>query len=583
MKIDKIPYTDSEKQEIQELEAALFQIYSSGMSATELFDTEQSKRLSEIRARAELRYIRSFFGNKAAVLDDVREILDATTKEEFEQEQDRQQKAIPTYDSKVVCEVYDFKSEKSREEAKKAFKSGKRVTLLFSEKNATNFYIFLVMRLTLQYRAILYHQPGAYNDRLFTKEELKIIRQYEEIIEKYGGYKATEQADKTAEEKEIISRYNAIMSIPDEERILKRLPSDEKEIVNTFAKMIAAKVENYYPQAKGESAPLPPKLPPLRLYNGTIGFNTIRQGIATNTLTKVRPDPRYNTVIDPITGAGTVKQGSLTITIPNFTELAGFKTSTYQLLDALTVKLTESGAKSPIVALSLDEYMTKRKIKDKKEARKQAADDLEILFEATISFKEKRKKGIEPDFHDIRIIDSKGIKNGIINVSFGSAFYNILLGYPVMPYPAQLWTLSSKRNPNSFYFLRKIAEHKNMNSGKKNEDIIAVKTLLVTSPFLPAYDEVMEAGRQVEQRIIQPFERDLDALSETLKWTYCHSNNTPLTDEELKAMNFEAFTELLIKTEWNSYPDQTKRLERKAERIEQSEQEKKKRQRKTTK
>lgn len=575
MKIDKIPYTDSEKQEIQELETALFQIYSSGMSATGLFDTEQSKRLSEIRARAELRYIKSFFGNKAAVLDDVREILDATTKEEFEQEQDRRQKAIPAFDSEVVYELYNFESEKSREEAKKALNSGKQVALILSKKNATNFYTFLTSRLLLQYRAILYHQPGAYNDRLFTDKELKIIRQYEDIVAKYGGYKAIKQADTTAEETEIISSYNAVMSIPDEERILKQLPPDEKEIVKDFEKMIAAKVESCYPQAKDKSSHLPPKLPPLKLYV-TKGFNTIRQGMATNTLTKVRPDPRYNTVIDPITGAGTVKQGSLTITIPNFTELAGFKTSTYQLLDALTVKLTESGAKSPIVALSLDEYMTKRKIKDKKEARKQAADDLEILFEATISFKEKRKKGIEPDFHDIRIIDSKGIKNGIINVSFGSAFYNILLGYPVMPYPAQLWTLNSKRNPNSFYFLRKIAEHKNMNSGKKNEDIIAVKTLLVTSPFLPAYDEVMEAGRQVEQRIIQPFERDLDALSETLKWTYCHSNNTPLTDEELKALDYSTFTSLLIKVEWNTYPDQTKRLERKAERQEQAKQRKKK-------
>lgn len=583
MKIDKIPYTESEKQEIQELETALFQIYSSGMSVAGLFDTEQSKRLSEIRARAELRYIRSFFGNKAAVLDDVREILDATTKEEFEQEQDRRQKAIPAYDPEVVYELYDIESEKSREEAKKALNSGKQVALILSEKNATNFYMFLTNRLLLQYRAILYHQPGAYNDRLFTKEELKIIRQYEEIIEKYGGYKAADQADTTAEEKEIISRYNAIMSISDEERILKRLPSDEKEIVHAFEKMIAAKVESYYPQTKGESAPLPPKLPPLRLYNATIGFNTIRQGIATNALTKVRPDTKRNTVIDPITNTATVKHECLTITIPDFTELAGFKTSTYQLLDALTVKLTETGTKSPTVAISLDEYMSMRKLKDKKEARKQVAQDLDILFNAKISFKEKRKRGKAPDFHDIRIVSDKGIKNGVITVSFGAAFYNILLGYPVMPYPAQLWALDSKRNPNSFYFLRKIAEHKNMNAGKKNEDIISVSTLLQSAPFLPAYDEVMETDRKLTHRIIDPFERDLDALRDTLKWTYCHSNNTPLTDEELKVLDYSTFTSLLIKVEWNTYPDQTKRLKKKAERIEQAEQEKKKRQRKTAK
>jgi len=309
-------------------------------------------------------------------------------------------------------------------------------------------------------------------------------------------------------------------------------------------------------------------------------FSTIRQGTATNALTKIKPSTKRNTIIDTITGTATITQGNLSITIPDFTKLTGFRTSTYQLLDALTVALTETGAKSPVVALSLEEYMKKRGLKDKKEARKQVTDDLETLFNATISFKEKRKKGQEQDFHDIRIIDSKGIRKGIINVTFGTAFYNILLGYPIMPYPAQLWELNSKRNPNSFYLLRKIAEHKNMNVGKKNEDIIAVKTLLAAAPYLPSYEEVMNTDRAISRRIIEPFERDMDALEDTLTWTYCHSNNTPLTDEELSSMSYDTFISLLIKIDWKQYPDQTARLERKAERIEQAEQGKK---RKTSK
>lgn len=309
-------------------------------------------------------------------------------------------------------------------------------------------------------------------------------------------------------------------------------------------------------------------------------FSTIRQGTATNTLTKIKPSTKRNTIIDTITGTATITQGNFSITIPDFTKLKGFRTSTYQLLDALTVALTETGAKSPAVALSLEEYMKKRGLKDKKEARKQVTDDLETLFNATISFKEKRKKGQEQDFHDIRIIDSKGIRKGIINVTFGTAFYNILLGYPIMPYPAQLWELNSKRNPNSFYLLRKIAEHKNMNVGKKNEDIIAVKTLLAAAPYLPSYEEVMNTDRAISRRIIEPFERDMDALEDTLTWTYCHSNNTPLTDEELSSMSYDTFISLLIKIDWKQYPDQTARLKRKAERIEQAEQGKK---RKTSK
>ena len=60
----------------------------------------------------------------------------------------------------------------------------------------------------------------------------------------------------------------------------------------------------------------------------------------------------------------------------------------------------------------------------------------------------------------------------------------------------------------------------------------------------------------------------MDALEATLKWYYCHSNNTPLTDEELQELSYSTFEGLLIKIEWVVYPDQTARLERKAERLE---------------
>ena len=136
-----------------------------------------------------------------------------------------------------------------------------------------------------------------------------------------------------------------------------------------------------------------------------------------------------------------------------------------------------------------------------------------------------------------------------------------------MPYPAQLWRINQKRNPNSYYFLRRIAEHKNMNIGKKNEDIISVKTLLSASPYLPKRADVAKAGRQLKQRIIDPFERDMDELEETLLWEYCHSNNTPLTDEELQNFSYELFEKLLVKITWKRYPDQTARMERKAARI----------------
>ena len=296
-------------------------------------------------------------------------------------------------------------------------------------------------------------------------------------------------------------------------------------------------------------------------------FSTIRQGTSTNALTKLRATEGKGLTIDQITGDATIKNGNFILTIPKYEQLTGLKTSTYQLLDAITVALTESGAKSPTVILPLEEYMKRRGLKDRKEAKTQAKADMEILRGASFSWEEKRGKKVE-SYAFVNLADSGEIRrNGDIVFTYGNTFYNILLGYSVMPYPAQLQTLNSKRNPNSYYLLRKIAEHKNMNIGKKNENIIAVKTLLSVAPFLPTYEEVMETGRQLDQRIIKPFERDMDALETTLSWNYCHSLDQPLTDEELATMSYATFEELLIHTEWRNYPDQTARLERKAEAV----------------
>lgn len=321
---------------------------------------------------------------------------------------------------------------------------------------------------------------------------------------------------------------------------------------------------------KPKQATISPAIKPTDSIERKKDFSTIRQGTSTNALTKLRATEGKGLTIDQITGDATIKNGNFILTIPKYEQLTGLKTSTYQLLDAITVALTESGAKSPTVILPLEEYMKRRGLKDRKEAKTQAKADMEILRGASFSWEEKRGKKVE-SYAFVNLADSGEIRrNGDIVFTYGNTFYNILLGYPVMPYPAQLQTLNSRRNPNSFYLLRKIAEHKNMNIGKKNEDIIAVKTLLESSPYLPSYEEVMRGNRNVQDRIINPFERDMDALDETLTWHYCHSLDQPLTDEEAQNMSYETFTGLLIRTSWRNYPDQTARLERKAERVEEA-------------
>ena len=115
------------------------------------------------------------------------------------------------------------------------------------------------------------------------------------------------------------------------------------------------------------------------------------------------------------------------IQTPSYEQLAGLKTSTHQLFDALVIALTESGAKSTTVILSLSDYMKRRGLKDRKEARKQFTADLAVLLGSSITWTENGipKRGIS-------ISDSwewADKKKTAISYTFGTKFYKILLGY----------------------------------------------------------------------------------------------------------------------------------------------------------
>ena len=303
-------------------------------------------------------------------------------------------------------------------------------------------------------------------------------------------------------------------------------------------------------------------------------YSTIRQGSITNTLTKITGKEAE---IDAYTGDATFKRGNVNMSITRYEQLAGLRTTAMQLLDALTIGLTESGARSPKVTMPLSVYMEQRGLKDRKEAKKQIVADMEILKNVSISGTE-RKGGKIQSYGFMNLADSGTVSpNGEITFTFGQTFFeNVLLQNTVMPYPKQLLKVNSKKNPCSYYFGRKIDEHYNMNYGKPNATTIAVSTLLENAP-LPSYDEVMAGNKHLTERIIRPFERDLDALSDTLKWEYRTPQGNALTAEEKAALDYYSFVGLNVRFKLLNYPTHTQeaKLERKTERINNTKQSKK--------
>ena len=185
MIIDKLVFTEGEKQELTQVletyQALIEEANKTGNAekALQYFD-EAGKRQVEIKKNAQQRYILSFSGRKAAVLNDVKEILAAATKEEFEERQDRRRAAI--HSDKEIEEalphLFNFESEQSKNEAIRIMKSATKAEYTLSEKNYNTFITFLFEILSLQVQVTFYHFEEPYNQ----KEQEEIQNEFSRLV-----------------------------------------------------------------------------------------------------------------------------------------------------------------------------------------------------------------------------------------------------------------------------------------------------------------------------------------------------------------------------------------------------------------
>jgi hypothetical protein len=311
-------------------------------------------------------------------------------------------------------------------------------------------------------------------------------------------------------------------------------------------------------------------------------FFTIRQGTATNELPKLKAK-KENTKVDKVERTVTVTQGDFSITVPNNPSLEGivdqniaeielpvFRLSTNLLFEAIKLVFTEEGGKSAEVLFPVERYMNLRGLKDKKEARKQIEEDLESLFNARISFREKLSNGNVKNYRDIRILGDKGIENNIIKVVFTQAYYSILSNYSVAYYSPYLFTYNWRNKPVSFYLSKKLSDHRKMNLGKRNENIISVKSLLESASIIPSYEVVRNTDKHVDQRIFSALADGLDKLHKDLSWYWCYRDGTPIPEEELTPIKYEIASKWLVHIEWKDDPYKEKRLELQKKRAKQA-------------
>ena len=279
-------------------------------------------------------------------------------------------------------------------------------------------------------------------------------------------------------------------------------------------------------------------------------FYIPHQGQATSLIIKGINSPVQQ---DMITGMGIVEDNDKKLIFENYADITKhIRLTAKRLFEALIIEATEGKTINSTVKLPLDKYMEMSGLKNKKETRKQVNADLKVLKNIRIEWREKRKKQSGSYLNIYLFGGTEGIKNGVIVFKFNTDFFNCLKGYNIAPLPVGILKLN-RYNPNSFYFLEKISIHKNMNYFKTNADIIGVKTLLESTPIIPKYEDIKDQGR-INQRIIKPFERDMDAIINP-QWHYCGTNGAKVDPPE----GYEEFEKSLIKIAWVNYPVREKK------------------------
>ena len=256
-----------------------------------------------------------------------------------------------------------------------------------------------------------------------------------------------------------------------------------------------------------------------------------------------------------------------------FVELSNFDTlnitdSARKLFDILAIRLTkqvpylataEQILKGRRVSLTLDEYMSLCALTDRKEARKKLINSLETLSNIWLEWDEKSKI-IDPQtgkrkyrktHWKARLLDKRGIEESItdggITVYFTVDIAQYLSQAYIMQINLQALAIDTNTYRHAYPLAIKLYAHYYQNAGKYKHIRISVESLIKACPEMPRPEEVK--SRHYRQQIIDPFEKNMDVLQEAgiiKEWHYCNSGGEPLTDEQLRAYDFNDWLKWLV-------------------------------------
>lgn len=128
--------------------------------------------------------------------------------------------------------------------------------------------------------------------------------------------------------------------------------------------------------------------------------------------------------------------------------------------------------------------------------------------------------------------------------------------YP-MHISLNMFKIDMRRYPHARNMARASYVHNNMNKNKKNANRIVIENILKWLPDMPTHKEVLNDGRQIQQRVIEPLECSLNSLVEygtITSWRYINGDGADVADDQAKNIKYDDWICLLIEFELKDYP-----------------------------
>jgi len=215
---------------------------------------------------------------------------------------------------------------------------------------------------------------------------------------------------------------------------------------------------------------------------------------------------------------------------------------TYYLLK----KVFEEG--KTLITFELPEYMEVRGLKDRRHARKQLLEDMETLSGISFEFSSPRGKCHFSIYGGFRSIS----KRGTVQYRITPEFLQVIPQKQFLFLPKEFFMIDDRQNPHAYSLISKLSLHKHLNHGRKNENVISIRSLLESCHALPTHEEVAgsETDRHVYERIIQPFERDMDSIR-SFSWEY----TDPVSGKKKsRPTDYDSFISLNVTIYWKDHP-----------------------------